>query len=96
MSRKMTTRLITMTLLIIICTAWINTHATKAELQQTLGEAACVCYAPKAWGDFKNGSPAAGVVFEDAAGNLRFVNSFPCQATPPIALEIRRTNPKSN
>src|SRR5215469_3848525 len=40
---------------------WINTHATKAESQQTLGEAACVSYVPKAWGDFKNGSPAAGV-----------------------------------
>lgn len=51
----------------------------------------CVSAVPKAWGTFKGGSAQSGLAFEDSAGTLRFLTNIPCNGTPTVALEIRRT-----
>lgn len=71
--------------------AWFLARRTHAEPQLGWGEPACIGHVPSAWGEFKGGSEQAGFAFQDSAGTLRFVTSVPCGATPPIALEIRRT-----
>jgi hypothetical protein len=56
----------------------------------------CVANVPKAWGAYKGGSAQSGLAFEDSAGTLRFLTNIPCDGTPAIALEIRRTAPNSS
>jgi hypothetical protein len=51
----------------------------------------CVASVPKSWGQFKGGSAQSGLAFEDSAGTLRFLTNIPCDGTPAVALEIRRT-----
>ncbi len=51
----------------------------------------CVASVPKSWGQFKGGSAQSGLAFEDNAGTLRFLTNIPCDGTPIVALEIRRT-----
>jgi hypothetical protein len=47
--------------------------------------------APQVW------TPAqSGLAFEDSAGTLRFLTNIPCDGTPAVALEIRRTAPNSS
>jgi hypothetical protein len=51
----------------------------------------CVASVPKSWGAFRGASTQSGFAFEDSAGTLRFVTNVPCDGTPVVALEIRRT-----
>jgi hypothetical protein len=51
----------------------------------------CVASVPKSWGAYKGGSAQSGLAFEDSAGTLRFLTNIPCDGTPAVALEIRRT-----
>jgi hypothetical protein len=51
----------------------------------------CVASVPKSWGAFRGASTQSGFAFEDGAGTLRFVTNVPCDGTPVVALEIRRT-----
>jgi|GEM_PF-5077886 len=55
----------------------------------------CVASVPKAWGAYKGGSTQSGLAFEDSAGTLRFLTNIPCDGTPAVALEIRRTGGNS-
>jgi hypothetical protein len=48
---------------------------------------------PISWGEYVGAAKDYGVVFKDNSGTLRFVNSVPCEAIPPVSLEIRRGNP---
>ena len=52
----------------------------------------CVSTVPKIWGTFKGGSAQSGLAFEDSAGTLRFLTNIPCNGTPTVALEIRRSS----
>jgi hypothetical protein len=56
----------------------------------------CVSNVPKSWGAYKGGSAQSGLAFEDSAGTLRFLTNIPCDGTPLVALEIRRTGPSSS
>ena len=56
----------------------------------------CVANVPKSWGAYKGGSAQSGLAFEDSAGTLRFLTNIPCDGTPLVALEIRRTAPSSS
>jgi hypothetical protein len=56
----------------------------------------CVASVPKSWGACKGGSAQSGLAFEDGAGTLRFLTNIPCDGTPAVALEIRRTAPNSS
>jgi hypothetical protein len=56
----------------------------------------CVASVPKSWGAYKGGSAQSGLAFEDSAGTLRFLTNIPCDGTPAVALEIRRTAPNSS
>ena len=51
----------------------------------------CVASVPKSWGAFKGASTLTGLAFEDSAGTLRFLNNIPCDGTPVVTLEVRRT-----
>lgn len=51
----------------------------------------CVASIPKLWGAFKGASTQSGLAFEDSAGTLRFLTNIPCDGSPVVALEIRRT-----
>ena len=55
----------------------------------------CVASVPKFWGAYKGGSAQSGLAFGDSAGTLRFLTNIPCDGTPAVALEIRRTAPNS-
>lgn len=69
------------------------TPGTKASPQETFG--VCVSQVPQEWGEFVGGSQQSGVAFKDRQGTLRFITSFPCNATiPAVALEIRRSPAK--
>ena len=77
--------------LILVPSIWFSVRRTEAAPQVVLGSA-CVAYVPQAWGEFKGGSQQTGLAFQDNAGTLRFVTSLPCDGTPQVALEIRRTS----
>jgi hypothetical protein len=51
----------------------------------------CVASVPRSWGVFKGASTQSGLAFEDSAGTLRFLTNIPCDGSPVVALEIRRT-----
>lgn len=88
------THLLTLSLLTLTAFGWICTHRTKAAPPQTgLGQPACRSYVPQEWGEYKGSSEHFGVVFQDNSGTLRFLTNVPCEATPQIALEIRRGSP---
>jgi hypothetical protein len=71
---------------------WLYTRRTKAAPQLGFGQPACVRYIPREWGEYKGGSQQSGLAFQDSAGTLRFFTSIPCESTPQVALEIRRSN----
>jgi hypothetical protein len=51
----------------------------------------CVASVPKSWGAFRGASTQSGLAFEDSAGTLRFLTNIPCDGSPVVALEVRRT-----
>ena len=65
---------------------------TKAAPQPGFGQAACVTYIPREWGEYKGGSQQSGLAFQDSAGTLRFFTNIPCGSASQVALEIRRSN----
>lgn len=89
MSRK-TIPLLILGLLILTAANWLYARKAKATPQIGFGQPACRSYVPEDWGEYKGSSEHYGVVFQDSAGTLRFVTNVPCEATPQIALEIRR------
>ena len=55
----------------------------------------CVALVPKSWGTYRGASTQSGLAFEDSAGTLRFLTNIPCDGSPVVALEIRRTVPNA-
>jgi len=51
----------------------------------------CVASVPKSWGVFQGASVQTGLAFEDSEGTLRFLTNIPCDGSPLVALEVRRT-----
>jgi hypothetical protein len=70
--------------------------ATPKKIEPQVWTPGCVANVPKAWGAYKGGSAQSGLAFEDSAGTLRFLTNIPCDGTPAVALEIRRTAPNSS
>jgi hypothetical protein len=56
----------------------------------------CVASVPRSWGQFRGGSAQTGLAFEDPQGTLRFLTNIPCDGTPVVALEIRRSASAAN
>jgi hypothetical protein len=84
-------------LLMFLGFTWGRGRQLSAEPQAGSGQAACVSYVPRAWGQYRGGSQQSGLAFEEASGTLRFITNVPCDGTPQVALELRRTpaNPSS-
>jgi hypothetical protein len=73
-------------------TCWFLTRKASAQPRQLgFGQSLCISQVPSSWGEFKGGSAQTGLSFQDSAGTLRFVTNVPCDGTPQVALEIRRT-----
>jgi hypothetical protein len=92
MSRKITPLLI-LSLFLLTAANWLYARKAKAAPQASFGQAACRSYVPQEWGEYKGNSEHYGIVFQDSSGTLRFVTNVPCEATPQIALEVRRGSP---
>lgn len=78
------------TLIILVISLKIYAGSPKAPTPQVWSPG-CVASVPKSWGAFRGASTQSGFAFEDSAGTLRFVTNVPCDGTPVVALEIRRT-----
>ncbi len=81
-------------LVILILGGYAMREKTVKAAQDAFGNSGCVSYVPRSWGEYKGGSKQAGLAFQDSAGTLRFVTNLPCESTPFVALEIRRTADK--
>ncbi len=81
---------------VLLGSVWSHNKKVEAEPQVGFGQSSCVSYVPRAWGTYRGGSQQSGLAFEDAAGTLRFITNVPCESTPQVALEIRRTTPNTS
>jgi hypothetical protein len=93
---KMTARLLVAAVLLLTAANWFyvrRARAAAAKPQIVYGQANCRSYVPPEWGDYKGSSDNYGVAFQDSSGTLRFITNVACEATPQVALEIRRGNP---
>ena len=93
--KKTGTRILGVAIAILLGAAWLHERQVKAGTQLGIGQPFCTSYVPRAWGQYRGGSQQSGLAFEDSVGTLRFVTSVPCQGTPQVALEIRRTPEKA-
>jgi len=95
--RKVGMRILIAAILVLLGFASGREREAHAKPHISYGQAACVSYVPRIWGQFRGGSQQSGLAFEDASGTLRFVTNVPCEGTPQVALELRRTptNPPS-
>jgi hypothetical protein len=89
--RNFLRKIVVLALLASVC-GWLYAKRTKAAPQRGFGQAACVTYIPREWGEHKGGSQQAGLAFQDSAGTLRCFANIPCGSAPQVALEIRRSN----
>ena len=83
-----------MVVAIVILGALVSLKIYAAALEKPAPQVwtpGCVASVPKSWGAYKGGSAQSGLAFEDSAGTLRFLTNIPCDGTPAVALEIRRT-----
>ncbi len=94
MNRK-TGRLLIFVVALLAPANWVYGRKAKAAPQLSYGQAACTCYVPVEWGEYKGSSEHYGIVFQDNSGTLRFITNVPCPGTPPVALEIRRDTPSN-
>jgi hypothetical protein len=78
--------------LVVVALISVKTYAAapKAPKPQ-VWTPGCVASVPRSWGVFKGASTQSGLAFEDSAGTLRFLTNIPCDGSPVVALEIRRT-----
>jgi hypothetical protein len=87
-----TTEIIAIALLATVTLASFKTHAAAPKLPYPqIWTPGCVASVPKSWGAFRGASTQSGLAFEDAVGTLRFLTNIPCDGSPVVALEIRRT-----
>jgi hypothetical protein len=92
---KMCARLLVATVLLFTAFNWFYARRAKAapKPQIVYGQANCKSYVPPEWGEYKGSSDNYGVAFQDSSGTLRFITNVACEATPQVALEIRRGSP---
>jgi hypothetical protein len=92
---KTTARLLVVAVLLLSVANWFYARQAKAapDPQIVYGQANCRSYVPPEWGEYKGSSDNYGVAFQDSSGTLRFITNVGCEATPQVALEIRRGNP---
>jgi hypothetical protein len=77
---------------LIILAISLKIHAASPKITAPqVWRSGCIASVPKSWGAFRGASTQSGFAFEDSAGTLRFVTNVPCDGTPVVALEIRRT-----
>jgi hypothetical protein len=93
--RKRNARLLILAIVLLTAGNWFHARKAKAASQLVFGQPACRSFVPPEWGDYKGSSEHYGVVFQANDGTLRFVTNVPCEATPQIALEIRRGSPSN-
>jgi hypothetical protein len=94
---KNRTRAVVVVALAIVALVSLKIHAaTPKKPEPQVWTPGCVATVPKSWGAYKGGSAQSGLAFEDTAGTLRFLTNIPCDGTPAVALEIRRTPPNSS
>lgn len=90
---KITGRLLVTVMVLLIASNWFFARkATAAKPQIVYGQPACTTYVPTSWGEYVGASEHYGIVFKDNAGTLRFLTNIPCETTPQIALQVKRTN----
>jgi hypothetical protein len=94
MSKK-NARLLVVAIVLLTAANWFYARKVKAAPQLVFGQPACSSFVPPEWGEYKGSSEHYGVVFQDNSGTLRFITNVPCEATPQIALEIRRASPSN-
>jgi hypothetical protein len=75
----------------IVALVSLKVYAATPRKPAQVWNPGCVASVPRAWGTFRGGSAQSGLAFEDSAGTLRFLTNIPCDGTPVVALEIRRT-----
>lgn len=91
---KTTARILVAAVLLLTAGNWFYSRAKAAPQPQIVyGQANCRSYVPPEWGEYKGSSDNYGVAFLDSSGTLRFITNVACEATPQVALEIRRGNP---
>jgi hypothetical protein len=94
---KKTIRTVMVVALAIVALISVKMYAaTPKKPEPQVWTPGCVANVPKSWGAYKGGSAQSGLAFEDSAGTLRFLTNIPCDGTPAVALEIRRTAPTSS
>jgi len=92
---KTTGRVLIAAIAVLVISNWCSARKAKASPQFAYGQPACKSYVPISWGEYVGAAKDYGIVFKDNGGTLRFVNSVPCEAVPPVSLEIRRGNPSN-
>ena len=94
--RKITQRLLTAAIVLLLASNWFFARKATAKSQIVgYGQPACTTYVPTSWGEYMGSSEHYGIVFKDNAGTLRFLTNIPCETTPQIALQVKRSNPQN-
>jgi hypothetical protein len=94
--KKSAKKIAVASLLIVFLCVFKLYAATPKKAAPQVWTPGCVASVPKSWGQFRGGSAQSGLAFEDQQGTLRFLTNIPCDGTPLVALEIRRTTPPTN
>ena len=89
--KKPITKVMTVAFIVLALVSLKIYAATPKKPTPQVWTPGCVATVPKSWGAYKGGSAQSGLAFEDAAGTLRFLTNIPCDGTPVVALEIRRS-----
>lgn len=91
---KITQRLLIAVIVSLLASNWFLARKATAKSQIVgYGQPACTTYVPTSWGEYTGSSEHYGIVFKDNAGTLRFLTNIPCETTPQIALQVKRSNP---
>lgn len=91
---KITQRLLIAVIVSLLASNWFLARKATAKSQIVgYGQPACTTYVPTSWGEYTGSSEHYGIVFKDNAGTLRCLTNIPCETTPQIALQVKRSNP---
>jgi hypothetical protein len=81
--------------IVVLALCAIAPQQPTATAQNQSAPYTCVVTVPSGWGDFKGAVSEYGLVFQDSAGTLRFIQNPACQVAgtqplPIVSLEVRR------
>jgi hypothetical protein len=88
---KQTKKIAVLVAVVVLVGLKVYAAATPKPPKPQIWTPGCVAAVPRSWGTFRGASTQSGLAFEDNAGTLRFLTNVPCDGTPVVALEIRRT-----